>query len=140
LKTHIRHYDVICSYIENYMTLWRRLNYAAYVNAGKCRWLRRRKVNLVLTQEFTTIKIQINNKTINIEFGSRRICWIFKPSTTRLPSIIAYWLLMNRNSQKDWEVWCYEEIFSCKKNYVYSIKIRTYPVKSLYYYFYYFIY
>jgi hypothetical protein len=82
LKTHIRHYDVIWSYIENtYMTLWRHTNLC-------CLCQKRENTNglvacvfLFTMQAFTLspIYIQINNKTI-IEFGSRRIWGIIKAS------------------------------------------------------------
>ena len=57
LKTHIRHYDVICSYIENtYMTLWRHTNLC-------CLCQMRKNTNGRLLQG-KDLQIQINNKTI----------------------------------------------------------------------------
>ena len=72
LKTHIRHYDVICSYIENtYTTLWRHTNLC-----GLCQM--RKNTNGRFLQG-KGLQIQINNKTI-IEFGSGRIWGIIKAS------------------------------------------------------------
>ena len=72
LKTNIRHYDVISSYIENtYTTLWRHNNLC-------CLCQMRENTNGRLLQG-KGLKIQINNKTI-IEFGSRRIWGIIKAS------------------------------------------------------------
>ena len=79
LKTHIRHYDVICSYIENtYTTLWRHTNLCCLCQMqntnglcqnSKYKWLLQGKGS----------QIQINNKTI-IEFGFRSIWGIIKAS------------------------------------------------------------
>ena len=72
LKTHIRHYDVICSYIENtYTTIWLHTNLC-------CLCQMRKNTNGRLLQG-KGLEIQINNKTI-IEFGSRRIWGIIKAS------------------------------------------------------------
>ena len=78
LKTHIRHYDVICSCIENTYTttLWRhtnscclcqRQNTNGLCQNSKYKWLLQGKRS----------QIQINNKTI-IEFGFRTIWGIIK--------------------------------------------------------------
>jgi hypothetical protein len=68
---HIRHYDVNMSYIENYMTLWRRRICAAYTESWKIyKWLSQRKVLVYNAFTASPIKIQKNNKTI-IKFGSR---------------------------------------------------------------------
>ena len=72
LKTHIQHYDVICSCIENtYTTLWRHTNLC-------CLCQMRENTNGRLLQGKGS-QIQIDNKTI-IEFGSRRIWGIIKAS------------------------------------------------------------
>ena len=72
LKTHIRHYELICSYIENtYTTLWRHTNLC-------CLCQMRENTNGRLLQG-KVLQIQINNKTI-IEFGSRRIWGVIKAS------------------------------------------------------------
>ena len=72
LKTNIRHYDVISSYIEKtYTTLWRHNNLC-------CLCQMRENTNDRLLQG-KGLKIQINNKTI-IEFVSRRIWGIIKAS------------------------------------------------------------
>ena len=72
LKTHIWHYDVICSYIENtYTTLRPHTNLC-------CLCQMRKNTNGRLLQG-KVLQIQINNKTI-IEFGSRRIWGIIKAS------------------------------------------------------------
>ena len=71
-KTHIRHYDVIMSYtedsyttlwriwsyIENYMTLWCWIIYAAFAKSGKIQ-MACPNASVYLIQ----IKIQIYNKT-----------------------------------------------------------------------------
>ena len=79
LKTHIRHYDVICSYIENtYTTLWRHTNLCCLCQMqnknglcqnSKYKWFLQGKGS----------QIWINNKTI-LEFGSRRIWEIIRAS------------------------------------------------------------
>ena len=72
LKTNIRHYDVISSYIENTnTTLWRHNNLC-------CLCQMRENTNDRLLQG-KGLKIQINNKTI-IEFVSRRMWGIIKAS------------------------------------------------------------
>ena len=72
LKTHIRHYDVICSYIENiYTTLWRHTNLCCL-----CQMRENRNGRL---PQGKGLQIQINNKTI-IEFGSRKIWGNIKAS------------------------------------------------------------
>ena len=75
LKTLIRHYDVICSYIENtYTTLWRHTNLCCLCQMqntnGLCCLCQNLKYKWLLQEKGS--QIQINNKTI-IEFGSRRI-------------------------------------------------------------------
>ena len=80
LKTHIRHYDVICSHIENtYTTLWRHTNLCCLCQMqntnglwclcqnSKYKWLFQGKGS----------QIQINNKTI---IDSRGIWGIIKAS------------------------------------------------------------
>ena len=74
LKTNIRQYDVISSYIENtYTTLW----VWGHSNLS-CLCQMRENTNGRLLQG-KGLQIQINNKTI-IEFGSRRIWGIIKAS------------------------------------------------------------
>ena len=82
LKTLIRHYDVICSYIENtYTTLWRHTNLCCLCQMqntnGLCCLCQNSKYKLLFQGK--GLQIQINNKTI-IEFGSRRIWGIIKAS------------------------------------------------------------
>ena len=83
LKTLIRHYDVICSYIENtYTTLWHHTNLCCLCQMrentnGLCCLCQNLKYQWLLQEKGS--QIQINNKTI-IEFGSRRIWGIIKAS------------------------------------------------------------
>ena len=82
LKTHIRHYDVISSYIENtYTTLWRHPNLCCLcqmqITNGLCCLCQNSKYKWLLQGKDS--QIQINYKTI-IEFGSRRIWGIIKAS------------------------------------------------------------
>ena len=82
LKTNIRHYDVICSYIENtYTTLWRHTNLSCLCQMkntnGLCCLCQNSKYKWLLQGKGS--QMQINNKTI-IEFGSRRIWGIIKAS------------------------------------------------------------
>ena len=129
LKTHIRHYDVICSYIENtHTTLWRHTNLCCLCQMqntnGLCCLCQSSKYKWLLHGKGS--QIQINNKTI-IEFGSRRIWGIIKGSVcviclslrlrqianlclnnssypTRPHSIIVYYYLLVRINQKFWLV------------------------------------
>ena len=76
MKTLIRHYDVICSYIENtYTTLWRHTNLCCLSQMkntnGLCCFCQNLKYKWLLQGKGS--QIQINNKTI-IEFGSRIRC------------------------------------------------------------------
>ena len=83
LKTHIRHYDVICSYIENtYTTLWRHNNLCSLCQMWE-------NTNGRLLQG-KVLQIQINNKTI-IEFGSRRIWGIIKASVCVICLSLRLW-------------------------------------------------
>ena len=103
LKTHIRHYDVIYSYIENtYTTLWRHTNLCCLCQMQNTNGLRQNSKHKWLLQGKGS-HIRINNKTI-IEFGSRRIWGIIKTLTnlylnnssypTRPHSIIVYNLIV----------------------------------------------
>ena len=78
LKTHIRHYDVICSYIENtYTTLWRHTNLC-----GLCQM--RKNTNGRLLQG-KGLQIQINNKTYRRIWGiiKAEVCVICRSRTQR---------------------------------------------------------
>ena len=83
LKTHIRLYDVICSYIENtYTTFWRHTNLCSFCRMwentnGLCCLCQNSKYKWLLQGKGS--QKRINNKTI-IEFGSRRIWGIIKAS------------------------------------------------------------
>ena len=82
LKTHIRHYDVICSYIENtYTTLWRHANLCCLCQMqntnGLCCLCQNSRYKWLFQGKGS--QIQINSKTI-IEFCSRRIWGIIKAS------------------------------------------------------------
>ena len=94
-KTHIRHYDVICSYIENtYTTLWRHANLC-------CLCQMQENTNGGLLQG-KVLQIQINNKTI-IEFGSRGIWGIIKASVCVI-CLISYSTSFN-NCLISWMIW-----------------------------------